>query len=136
LPGGATVIRVYPDSEIFPGYRTISQFEADEFVGEIPIAGDSVAAQQANLQILAESMSSGKDALAGKVADVLNLEYAGYTGDDTEVAAALINDFFAEADTLIYDSTLVCNTAGWEGVSCLLDIIEQAGSDLLVVLGL
>lgn len=114
----------------FPGYRSISVFISNEQVAEIPVIGDSIAAQQASLKILGQAMQGGVDALKGVITDVLDAEGLGLPVDNPAIASTLMDTLFAESDCLTYEATVLFNLEAAGDIS-LLDAIAETGAALL-----
>ena len=118
----------------FEGFRTVSVFISDSCVAEISVVGETVEAQQASLQLMAESMQGGYNTLVGNITDVLDIESLGWRADDPEIASTLIDTLFAECDTLTYEAAEFAAAAA--GRDTLLAALEEAGEALLAFLAL
>ena len=138
LPGGTTMILAYPEADaargFFAGFRTVSLWSSQTCIAEVSVVGDTVAAQQASLELLAQSMRGGYNTLAGGIADVLDIASAGLRDDVPDAAAELIRTLFADSDCLTYGEVEVFLAV--EEEASLLDFITEAGAALLEALAL
>lgn len=132
------MILAYPEADaargFFAGFRTVSLWSSQTCIAEVSVVGDTVAAQQASLELLAQSMRGGYNTLAGGIADVLDIASAGLRDDVPDAAAELIRTLFADSDCLTYGEVEVFLAV--EEEASLLDFITEAGAALLEALAL